>query len=123
MTATATMDKRAILANEAWKVLDGLGMKDQDRLELYTTVKLPADATSESITEWAKLMKADNPDKFTAPATPVGQASLPGGPAVNAGSVNWKDVQAQTKSEDPKERKQARDLLTAYYQENGRFPD
>ena len=94
MTATATMDKRAILANEAWKVLDGLGMKDQDRLELYTTVKLPADATSESITEWAKLMKADNPAKFTAPVTPVGQASLPGGPATDAGGSNVNQLKA-----------------------------
>lgn len=114
--------KRSQLSNKAWKALQGLGMADTDKLELYSTAKLPQDATAESIEEWAKLLKADSPDKFTAPVVKVGQASV-GELAIDAGSANWKDVEAQMESDDPEKRKKARDLLTAYYQEHGKFPD
>jgi len=114
--------KRSQLSDKAWKVLNGLGMNDPDRLELYSTSKLPQDATKESIEEWAKLLKADSPDKFTAEVRSVGQASV-GDPATNGGSGDWKSVNAQMSSDDPKERKQARDKMTAYYQEHGKFPD
>lgn len=75
--------KRSQLSDKAWKVLHGLGMIDPDRLELYSTSKLPQDATEESIEEWAKLLKADSPEKFTAPVKPVGQSSV-GSPAIGA---------------------------------------
>jgi len=92
--------RRSQLSNKAWKTLNGLGMADADRLELYSTAKLPQDATEESIEEWAKLLKADSPDKFTAAVVKVAQASV-GDPATNGGGG---DLAARLKSEDPKEK-------------------
>ena len=102
--AVAVMNERALLSTKAERILRGLGMEDQDRLELYSIHKLPQDATRESIDEWAKLIKADNAAAFTAPVTPVGQASLPGGPATDAGGG---DLKARLQSEDKKVKRAA----------------
>ena len=121
MTATAATSTRSLLESSARDHLRNLGMSDALYLQ-GALAGLPADATTESVEEWAKLMKADNATAFTAPVVTLGQSSV-GPPATDAGSANWKDIEAQTKSDDPKERKQARDKMTAYYQEHGKFPD
>ena len=93
LTVSAATSARSLLESSAREQLRNLGMSDP----LYLTgalAGLPKDATAESITEWAKLIKADNATAFTAPFTPVGQASLPGGPATNAGGSNVNQLKA-----------------------------
>ena len=121
MKATAETSVRSLLESSAREQLRNLGMDDALYLR-GALAGLPADATEETIEAWAKTMKIDNPPAFTAPVVKLGQSSV-GPPATDAGSANWKDIEAQTKSDDPKERKQARDRMTAYYQEHGKFPD
>jgi len=101
MAATAAAVDRRLLEASAREQLRVLGMTDT----LYLTgaiAGLPADATAESVPEWAKLIKADNEAAFVAPATPVRQASLPGGPAINA--IDTASLEARLKDEDPKVR-------------------
>ena len=103
LTVAAATSARSLLESSAREQLRNLGMSDP----LYLTgalAGLPQDATAESVTEWAKLIKADNAAAFTAPVTPVGQASLPGGPATDAGGG---DLKARLVDTDPKVRAEA----------------
>jgi hypothetical protein len=103
LTASAATSARSLLESSAREQLRSLGMSDPLYLQ-GALAGLPADATKESVTEWAKLIKADNATAFTAPVTVVGQASLPGGPATDAGGS---DLAARLKSDDPKVRAEA----------------
>jgi len=121
MESNAGKAARSLLESSAREQLRNLGMNDALYLQ-GALAGLPTDATAESVETWAKTMKVDNEAAFTAPATPVKIPGTPD-PAVNGGSADWKQVEALTKSDDPEVSKKARDQLTAYYQEHGKFPD
>lgn len=99
MQDDAKSSARSLLESSAREQLRNLGMSDPLYLQ-GAIAGLPADATSDTVPEWAKIMKADNEAAFTAPATPVGQASLPGGPAVNGSDTA--SLEARLQSDDPK---------------------
>lgn len=121
MTDKSTVAARALLESSAREKLRGLGMERP--LSLAGAVAgLPADATAETLDAWAAQMKVANEGEFVKGVKPLNMGGV-GDPSVDAGSANWKDVETQMKSDDPEKRKQARDLMTAYYQEHGKFPD
>ncbi len=97
--AVMVMDKRALLVASAGSKLRDLGMTHA-KIIRGTLADLPEDATAETLDAWAAEMKGKNPGDFTAPATPVGQASLPGGPAVNGSDTA--SLEARLQSDDPK---------------------
>jgi len=96
LESNAAQSARSLLESSAREQLRNLGMSDPLYLQ-GALAGLPKDATAESVEQWAKLLKADNATAFTAVVTPVGQASLPGGPATNAGSTNTSQLKADLK--------------------------
>lgn len=121
MTDESTAALRSLLESSAREKLRDLGMERP--LSLAGAVAgLPADATAETLDAWVAQMKVANEGEFVKGVKALNMGGV-GDPAINAGSANWKDVEAQMQSDDPKERKKARELMTAYYQEHGKFPD
>ena len=101
-TQAAHKDRALIKASARAKLSD-LGMKRPLTLD-GAIVGLPADATMETLDTWVAQMKVNNEAEFTSPVTPVGQASLPGGPATDAGGG---DLKARLVDTDPKVRAEA----------------
>ena len=96
MKANSAAATRALLESEARGKLRDLGM--ERALSLAGAVAgLPADATAETLDAWAAQMKVANEGEFTAPVTPVGQASLPGGPSTGSTSTSVAQLKADLK--------------------------
>lgn len=105
MTDKSTAASRALLESTAREKLRDLGMLRT--LSLAGAVAgLPADATAESLDAWTAQIKVGNEDEFKTPVKPIGQSSLPGGPAADGGGG---DLATRLKSEDKKVRAAAND--------------
>ncbi len=103
MKAAAATSSRSLLESSAREQLRNLGMSDALYLQ-GAIAGLPMDATSDSLEEWAKLMKADNESAFTAPVKVVAQSSV--GPPATNGSDDAA-LEARLKSDDPEVRRLA----------------
>lgn len=80
-----------------------------------------APENADELEAWIDKLKADYPTEFEKPAQPTPQPN-PGVPSSGNAPVNWEEVKAWEKAQDRDKRKQARELLKAYREENGKYP-